>query len=172
MRATVLFDKPVAWGADRTVQWVPANGFVSRTVRRRLATVARQRACRTKWPDCVRENFWLIVAHLGLTMRRSSERVADSAEKTVRDIRRATRRRHRPRIRFVLFLKAYAVRSALPSCAARKASIRTCITGGPRSSWRQARSGSRAIRRVKRLRTRSRTSGLRPASSRRRWPKS
>ena len=78
----------------------------------------------------------------------------------------------RPRIRSVLFLRACAVRSALLSCAARKASIRTCITGGPRSSWRRARSGWRAIRRVRRRRTRSRTSGLRPASSRRRWPKS
>jgi transposase-like protein len=29
-----------------------------------------------------------------MTMRRASERVADSAEKTVRGIRRATRRRH------------------------------------------------------------------------------
>ena len=37
-------------------------------------------------------------------MRRSSERVADSAEKTVRDIRRATRRRHsaEDKIRIVL----------------------------------------------------------------------
>jgi hypothetical protein len=30
----------------------------------------------------------------------------------------------------------------LPSYAARKASIRTCITVGPRSSWRRAKSGS------------------------------
>jgi transposase len=37
-------------------------------------------------------------------MRRASERVADSAEKTVRDIRRTTRRRHsaEDEIRFVL----------------------------------------------------------------------
>ena len=37
-------------------------------------------------------------------MRRSSERVADSSEKTVRDIRRATRRRHsaEDKIRIVL----------------------------------------------------------------------
>ena len=37
-------------------------------------------------------------------MRRASERVADSAEKTVRDIRRATRRRHsaEDKIRIVL----------------------------------------------------------------------
>ena len=50
-------------------------------------------------------------------MRQASKRIPDSAEKTVRDIRRATRRHHsaEEKIR-----RAFAVRSALPSSAARK----------------------------------------------------
>src|SRR5262245_45963523 len=44
--------------------------------------------------------------------------------------------------------KACAARTVLMSCAARKGSIRTCTTVGRRSSWRRARNGSPATRRV------------------------
>src|SRR5262249_9414130 len=53
------------------------------------------------------------------------------------------------------YWKACVARTALLSCAARKGSIRTCNTVGRRSSWRRARNGSPATRRVRRPRTRS-----------------
>ena len=47
---------------------------------------------------------WLIVALLGSHDETASKRIPDSAEKTVRDIRRATRRHHsaEDKIRIVL----------------------------------------------------------------------
>ena len=39
-----------------------------------------------------------------------------------------------------------AARTASPSCAAKKESTRTSITGGRRNSWKQARSGLPATR--------------------------
>ena len=45
---------------------------------------------------------WLIVAPLRSKMRRASRRVPDSAEKTVRDIRRATRHHSTEKVRIVL----------------------------------------------------------------------
>ena len=61
-------------------------------------------------------------------MRRASERVADSAEKTVRDIRRATRRRHsaEDKIRIVLEgLRGEGSIAAAPGARSRSASGRT-----------------------------------------------
>ena len=60
-------------------------------------------------------------------MRQASKRIPDSAEKTVRDIRRNTRRHHSAEEKSASCWKAFAVRSALPNSAARKASIRTSI---------------------------------------------
>ena len=53
-------------------------------------------------------------------MRQSSKRVPDSAEKTVRDIRRATRRHHSAEDKMRMCWKACAARIGLPSCAARE----------------------------------------------------
>ena len=79
-------------------------------------------------------------------MRQANKRIPESAEKTVRDIRRATRRHHSAEEKIRIVLKACAARTALLSCAARKGSIRTCTTVGQRSSWRRARNGSPATR--------------------------
>src|SRR3989440_10363035 len=94
-------------------------------------------------------------------MRQASKRIPESAEKTVRDIRRATRRHHSAEEKIRIVLEGLLARTALLSCAARKGSIRTCTTVGRRSSWRRARNGSPATRRVRRPRTRSRSSRLR-----------
>ena len=67
-----------------------------------------------------------------------------SAEKTVRDIRRHTRRKYSAEKKSVLYWKACAVKTALPSCAAMKALTRMCTTAGPRNSWRLARSAWQA----------------------------
>jgi hypothetical protein len=74
-------------------------------------------------------------------MRQASKRVPDSAEKTVRDIRRATRRHHsaEEKIRIVLG----AARTALLSCAARKGSTKTSTTAG-RKSWEFSERSARA----------------------------
>ena len=53
-------------------------------------------------------------------MRQTRKRIPDSAEKTVRDIRRATRRRHSAKEKIGSYWKACVVRSALRNYAARK----------------------------------------------------
>ena len=63
----------------------------------------------------------------------------DSAEKAVRDIRRATRRIYQQKRRSVLYWRVYAVKTALLNCAGKKALTRICITAGRRSFWRRAR---------------------------------
>ena len=150
-------------------------------------------------------------------MRQASKRVPDSAEKTVRDIRRATRRHHsaEEKIRIVLeglrgedsiaelcrreginqnlyyrwskeFLEAGKKRvmitqSAWPAnCGMNWRLLHRCIRHNNRLTVRGLvkvlvqcclrREG--LPRRERRPRTRSRNSRLRPASSRRRWPRS
>ena len=65
----------------------------------------------------------------------------DSAETTVRDIRRATRRRYsaEDKIRFVL--EAFEAKTVLPNSVVGKVSIPMFTTGGPRSGSRQVTSG-------------------------------
>jgi transposase len=104
-------------------------------------------------------------------MRQASKRVPDSAEKMVRDIRRATWRHHSAEEKIRIVLEGLRGEAALPNSAARRGSTRTLIIVGRKSSWRQARSGSPATRRARRPRARSRISGLRPGSSKRRWPR-
>jgi transposase len=67
-------------------------------------------------------------------MRQASKRIPESAEKTVRDIRRATRRIIPLKRRSTSCWKACVVRSALLSSAAKRASRRACITVGRKSS--------------------------------------
>src|SRR5674476_327301 len=59
---------------------------------------------RTDWDCFLRERFCLIIAQGEAKMRQKHEAKPGSAEKTVRDIRRATRRRHssEEKIRIVL----------------------------------------------------------------------
>jgi transposase-like protein len=76
-------------------------------------------------------------------MRQASKRVPDSAEKMVRDIRRATRRHHsaEEKIRIVLEgLRGKVSIAEFCRKAARRGSTITFIIVGRRSSWRQARS--------------------------------
>jgi len=84
-----------------------------------------------------------------LLVRVTSKRVPESAEKTVRDIRRTTRRHHSAEGKIRIVLEGLAVKSASPNFAARRGSTKTSITVGRRSSRRRARSGWLAIRRVR-----------------------
>src|SRR2546423_2558499 len=58
----------------------------------------------TNWADGRRECFWLIVAFTGAKMRQHSNLAKDTAEKVVKDIRRATRKQYsaEEKIRIVL----------------------------------------------------------------------
>ena len=105
-------------------------------------------------------------------MRQASKRIPESAEKTVRDIRRATRRHHSAEEKIRIVLEGLRGEDSIAELCRKEGSIRTCTTVGRRSSWRRARNGSPATRRVRRPRTRSRSSRLRRASSRRPWLRS
>jgi hypothetical protein len=86
-------------------------------------------------------------------MRQASKRIPESAEKTVRDIRRATRRHHSAEEKIRIVLEGLRGEVALLSFVARKGSTRTSITAGRRSFLRPARSGWLVTRRVRRPRT-------------------
>ena len=65
-------------------------------------------------------------------MRQASKRIPESAEKTVRDIRRATRRHHSAEEKIRIVLEGLRGEVALPNSAARKGLTRTSITDGRR----------------------------------------
>ncbi len=67
-------------------------------------------------------------------MRQKSGRTKEPAEKVVKDICRATRRRFSAEEKIRIVLEACAARTASPSCAAARVSPRVSITAGPRSS--------------------------------------
>jgi len=94
-------------------------------------------------------------------MRQASKRIPDSAEKRVRDIRRATRRHHSAEEKIRIVLEGLRGEDSIAELCRKEGSIRTSTTVGRRSSWRRARNGSPATRRVRRPRTRSRSSRLR-----------
>src|SRR6516165_199598 len=101
--ATSSFLRPPhrLWGHPGCGHWLTG---ITRTERRR--TDMRQHGtalCRhspgagtTERADCVREDCWLIVAPLRSNEETSKQAHTGGAEKTVRDIRRATRRHHSP----------------------------------------------------------------------------
>ena len=59
-------------------------------------------------------------------MRQHSNLAKDTAEKVVKDIRRATRKQYSAEEKTGSFWKACAARTASPSCAAARVSRRTC----------------------------------------------
>ena len=105
-------------------------------------------------------------------MRRASERVADSAEKTVRDIRRATCRRHSAEDKIRIVLEGLRGEVSVAELCRKEGINQNLYYRWSKEFLEAGKKRLRAIQRVRRLRTRSRTSGLRPASSKRRWPKS
>ena len=60
------------------------------------------------------------------------------AERVVKDIRRQTRQHFSAEDRIRIVLDGLRGETALQSHAAKKASRRTCITHGQRSSWKRA----------------------------------
>jgi transposase len=72
-----------------------------------------------------------------VTKREQQER---SAEKTVRDRRRANRRRYYAGEKIRIVLEGLRGEDSLPSCVVGKGLTPACIPGGARTSWRPARS--------------------------------
>ena len=64
-----------------------------------------------------------------------------AAEKVVNEIRRATRKQHSAEEKIRIVLSGLRGETALPSCAARRALPKACITAGRKNSSRLARSG-------------------------------
>src|SRR5262245_39397543 len=102
-------------------------------------------------------------------MRQASKRVPDSAEKTVRDIRRATRRHHSAEEKIRIVLEGLRGEDSIAELC-RKEGINQNLYYRWSKEFLEA--GKKATRRVRRPRTRSRSSRLRRASSRRRWLRS
>src|SRR6516225_2660436 len=102
-------------------------------------------------------------------MRQASKRIPESAEKTVRDIRRATRRHHSAEEKIRIVLEGLRGEDSIAELCRKEGINQNLYTVGRRSFWRRVRNGSPATRRVRRPQTRSRSSRLRRASSRRPW---
>src|SRR5215475_3642181 len=104
-------------------------------------------------------------------MRQASKRIPGSAEKTVRDIRRATRRHHSAEEKIRIVLEGLRGEDSIAELCRKEGINQNLYYLDRRSSWRRARDGSPATRRVRRPRTRSRSSRLRRAL-RRPWLRS
>jgi transposase-like protein len=69
-------------------------------------------------------------------MRQASKRIPDSAEKTVRDIRRATRRHHSAEEKIRIVLEGLRGEDSIAELCRKEGSIRTSTIVGRRSSSR------------------------------------
>ena len=105
-------------------------------------------------------------------MRRASNRIPESAEKTVRDIRRATRRHHSAEEKIRIVLEGLRGEVSIAELCRKEGINQNLYYRWSKEFLRPARNGWLATRRERRPRTRLRNSRLRPASSRRRWPRS
>ena len=101
-------------------------------------------------------------------MRQASKRIPESAEKTVRDIRRATRRHHSAEEKIRIVLEGLRGEDSIAELC-RKEGINQNLYYRWSKEFLEA---GKATRRVRRPRTRSRSSRLRRASSRRPWLRS
>src|SRR6266404_7279560 len=84
-------------------------------------------------------------------MRQASKRIPESAEKTVRDIRRATRRHHSAEEKIRIVLEGLRGEDSIAELCRKEGINQTSTTVGRKSSWRRARNGSPATRHVRRL---------------------
>ena len=106
-------------------------------------------------------------------MRQRDKQAPQSAEETVRDIRRATRRQFSAEEKIRIVLEGLRGEDSIAElCRKEGIAQKIFITAGPRSSLRLARSGLPATPLVRRRPMRSRRCVPKPASSRRHWPRS
>ena len=78
----------------------------------------------------------------------------DPAERTVRDIRRKTRKQYTAEEKIRVVVSGLRGEERSPPCAAARASPRVCSTAGRKRFWKPARSGSPATPGAKRPRAR------------------
>ena len=95
------------------------------------------RACRTACADCGREMFELIVTPMGATMRGRTARPG-SAEKTVRDIRRATRRQYSAEEKIGIVLEGLRGETSIAELCRKEGIAQSLYCGGRRSSSKRA----------------------------------
>ena len=88
----------------------------------------------------------------------------ESAEKTVRDIRRATRRQYSAEEKIRIVLEGLRGEASIAELCRKEGIAQSMYTAGRRSSWRPASAGSPAIRRARRRPTRSKRCGPSRAS--------
>ena len=103
-------------------------------------------------------------------MRQHSNLAKDTAEKVVKDIRRATRKQYSAEEKIRIVLEGLRGEDSIAELCRREVSRRTCTIAGRRTSWRLARSAWPVTRLVAQLRTRSRICGVRRPRSRRLSP--
>ena len=103
-------------------------------------------------------------------MRQHSNLAKDTAEKVVKDIRRATRKQYSAEEKIRIVLEGLRGEDSIAELCRREGGDRTCAIAGRRTSWRLARSAWPVTRLVPQLRTRSRICGVRRPHSRRLSP--
>jgi hypothetical protein len=74
-------------------------------------------------------------------MRSKADTHSEEAEKAVRDIRRATRRQYSAEEKVRIVIAGLRGEDSIAELCPRRASTRTSIIAGRRTSWRRARSG-------------------------------
>ena len=105
-------------------------------------------------------------------MRQRDKQAPLSAEETVRDIRRATRRHFSAEEKIRIVLDGLRGEDSISELCRKEGIAQNSTTVGPRSSSRPAKSDSLATPHARRAPMRSRRSAPKPASSRKRWPRS
>jgi len=78
-----------------------------------------------------------------------------SAEQTVRDIRRQTRRKYNTEEKIRIVVEGLRGKQVWPSCVAAKALTPTCTTSGAKSFWKREKPALPEIQNVKRQAMRS-----------------
>ena|SRR3954468_18565933 len=105
-------------------------------------------------------------------MRQASKRIPDSAEKTVRDIRRNTRRHHSAEEKIRIVLEGLRGEVSIAELCRKEGINQNLYYRWSKEFLEAGKKGWLATRPVRRPPTRSRSSRPRPASSRRPWPRS
>jgi transposase len=100
-------------------------------------------------------------------MRQASKCIPESAEKTVRDIRRATRRHHSAEEKIRIVLEGLRGEDSIAELCRKEGINQNLYYRWSKEFLEAGKNGSPATRRVRRPQTRSRSSRLRRASSRR-----
>ena len=111
-------------------------------------------ACETKRLGLVKEFFWLFVAFRGAKMRQKSGPAKEPAEKVVKDIRRMTRRKFSAEEKIRIVLEGLRGEESIAELCRREGIVQNLYYRWSKDFLEAGKSGRRAIRRVRRPRTR------------------